>query len=562
MVPINIHTDDKAGVLSSLPLLLDTVRAAVRYLEQFIVFKGEMDILVSVETTATGRFGGNGDITFKGKVSGIDLWEASFLSESRQGVDPNPSKADIQILIDPSTSYLEGLWWDPLILTRLDGRPPSNKTDAFSVVVHEILHGLGVSGWRDLETGALPGNYMSAWDSLVQVKGNKAFFVGTATTSLVGSPVEVHLGGSQGAFHLGAGPAEANSDQPWLERSILNGYYFYLGERYTLGRLDLSMLEDLGWTLKESDLVDVVNRWDARPSALYLVGYDKAESLTGGDLDDRIEGRGGNDTLIGGKGNDSLVGGKENDSLVGGSGTDLASYSNKASSYSLKFNLAANTVTLTDKTASRDGIDTLTSIERLQFSDKTVYLDTKDHGSFADLPSSMYQFFILAFGAAPGVEYLQQCADAYRGGASVKVITNVFTTKSQFTDTYPTTLSNRDLATKLIANVVGNSASAASKAQAISDITGAMDAGLSVGNMIFTVFSNLAAKPLTGDEWSGTARLFQNQIAVAKFYTETMNQATTDLPTLRAAISAVTTSSDVSADAAVVTLIGQGLLGG
>ena len=299
------------------------------------------------------------------------------------------------------------------------------------------------------------------------------------------------------------------------------------------------------------------------------VGTTKASYITSpgqitvnfGSVIENLVGSGFADRLFGNEVANSFTGGAGDDAIDGGAGTDASLYSGKASGYSLKFNLAANALTLSDKTANRDGVDTLTSIERLQFTDKTVYLDTKDHAGFADLPSTMYQFFILAFGAAPGVEYLQQCADAYRSGASVKVITNVFTSKSQFTDIYPTSLSNRDMATKLVTNVVGTSATQTARDEAIRDITGALDNGLSRGDMIYTVFSNLAG--LKGDaKWGGTAQLFFNQIAVAKYYTETMNQSTTDRATLAAAISAVTASSDVSTDAAVVTLIGLGLLGG
>jgi hypothetical protein len=273
-------------------------------------------------------------------------------------------------------------------------------------------------------------------------------------------------------------------------------------------------------------------------------------------------GSAGVDTILGGAGNDTLSGGGGNDLIDGGLGVDTALYGAPASSYVLGFDPPSGTIQVRDSGVARDGADNLRNVEKLSFSDRVVNVESRAHSGFNDIPATMYQFFILAFDAAPGVEYLQQCADAFRGGADVRRITNVFTSKSQFTDVYPTSLSNRALAEKLIENVVGNSAAAATKAQAVNDITLAMDNGLSVGNMIFTVFSNLAAKPLQGDEWSGTARLFQNQIAVAKYYTEVMNQSTTDLATLRAAISAVTADSSVSSEAAIVTLIGQGLLGG
>jgi hypothetical protein len=49
---------------------------------------------------------------------------------------------------------------------------------------------------------------------------------------------------------------------------------------------------------------------------------------------------------------------------------------------------------------------------------------------------------------------------------------------------------------------------------------------------------------------------------VAKYYTEVLNQSTTDRATLASAIAMVKADSDVSTEAAIVTLIGQGLLGG
>jgi hypothetical protein len=97
---------------------------------------------------------------------------------------------------------------------------------------------------------------------------------------------------------------------------------------------------------------------------------------------------------------------------------------------------------------------------------------------------SLYQFFAVAFGAAPGGIYMDQLSEAYNAGLSVKTIVNIFTTKSQFTGTYPTSLSNAQLAQKLITNIVKNSATTQNKNAAIKDITDALNYGLSVGDVI------------------------------------------------------------------------------
>lgn len=335
-------------------------------------------------------------------------------------------------------------------------------------------------------------------------------------------------------------------------------------------RLKLSNIELLVFNYGR-DTVDLRTAFAATDQAKLITGTDSADTITGTDAadsitglagDDSISGAGGADTLLGGAGADILVGQAGNDVLNGGAGIDTARFSGTSAEYTLGFDRVNRQITITDTRAGRDGIDRLLDVETLQFTNKSVGVASQEHSSFADLPPELYQFFIVAFDAAPGVEYMGQIAEAYRNGASVRQIVDAFVSKSQFTDVYPTSLSNRQLAEKLVTNIVGNSASDTSKGRAVSDIVDAMANGLTVGGVVFAVFGNLAKKPLQGDEWSGTARQFLNQIAVAQYYTETMSQSTTDLATLRAAVNAVTHLTPVTSDAEIVALIGQGLFGG
>lgn len=397
MANITITKNDPGGLLAGVPLLDATIRAAVAYLEQYVVFKGTLDIDVQVVTTDTGRFAGTGDSALRGKdAQGLDLWEASLLAESRAGVDPRPATADLTIYIDPQSSYLARLWWDPAIASSLAANPPNDRTDAFSVVLHELLHGMGVVGWRDIESGQLPTSYLSVWDSLLRIAGSRASFDGQAVQALLGEPVEVRLGGSQGAYHLGNAPTDPRSalsgtTMPWLEASNLNGWYFYDGERYTLGRLELAILQDLGWTMKTTTLADVVNRWDDRVGSRYMVGWETDEQLTGDVLDDRIEGRGGRDLLVGldgkdhldgGAGNDELRGGGGRDYLVGGAGDDsvdggadldVAAYSLARASYAVA--RSANGAITVTALGGSEGRDALAGVERLWFADQGLAFD-------------------------------------------------------------------------------------------------------------------------------------------------------------------------------------------
>ena len=268
------------------------------------------------------------------------------------------------------------------------------------------------------------------------------------------------------------------------------------------------------------------------------------------------------DSVIAGKqqattDNNFLEGGPGNDTLIGGDGTDTAVFSGLSRSYQLVF--ANGSWTVQDKTGT-DGTDTLTNIHRLQFTDKTVITDSKAPGSYIDLPESLWHFCIVAFSAAPGVEYMNQMADAYRSGLSVQTIVDIFTSKNQFTDVYPTNLSHVDLASALVKNVVKGSASAVVKQGAIDDIVAALDIGWTVGKMIYTVFGNLASKPLDDPTWGNTAHQFQNEMAIAKYYTNIMDQSTTDLSTLRQVLAPVDQNTDVSTPEHIATLVGVALL--
>jgi len=303
---------------------------------------------------------------------------------------------------------------------------------------------------------------------------------------------------------------------------------------------------------------DFSNSWTDRDRVAIALGVT-IENAIGGDSQDTLIGNGVANQLTAGLGDDNLEGGGGDDTLNGGAGNDTARWDKAATNYTLSF--SGDNLMVADKTAA-DGTDTLLGVERLQFADKTVHVDAASHGSYADLPVELYHFFIVAFNGAPGVTYMDQLAEAYRYGLSVPQIVEIFTTKHQFTDVYPTSLSHHDLAVELTNQIIKNSATSDAKAEAANDIQAALDIGWSVGQVIYTVFGNLAHMPLDDAKWGGTTRQFNNEIAVAKVYTEVLNQSTTELDTLRDVLAPVDAFTDVSSQSEIVTLIGQALLQG
>ncbi len=87
----------------------------------------------------------------------------------------------------------------------------------------------------------------------------------------------------------------------------------------------------------------------------------------------------GDDTLVGNGANNILRGNGGNDTLDGGGGIDTAIYTGPRAGYTLA--VAASTK-VTDK-AGFEGVDTLTTIERLQFSDAKVAIDLMPGGDAA-----------------------------------------------------------------------------------------------------------------------------------------------------------------------------------
>jgi hypothetical protein len=87
-------------------------------------------------------------------------------------------------------------------------------------------------------------------------------------------------------------------------------------------------------------------------------------------LGSTLNGGSNNDSITGGDGKDTITGRGGNDTINGGLGVNTAVYSGKFSDYVIKA-ASGGTYTISDSVSGRDGTDTLTNIQNLQFSDTT-----------------------------------------------------------------------------------------------------------------------------------------------------------------------------------------------
>lgn len=106
-------------------------------------------------------------------------------------------------------------------------------------------------------------------------------------------------------------------------------------------------------------------------SSIAIVGTAHADRLTGDSLANSISALEGNDWLTGGLGNDTID---------GGAGIDTAQFSGARSGYTISI---AAAVAVVDKTAARDGSDTLVNVERLAFLDVSLALDLGGNAGIA-----------------------------------------------------------------------------------------------------------------------------------------------------------------------------------
>jgi len=163
-----------------------------------------------------------------------------------------------------------------------------------------------------------------------------------------------------------------------------------------------------------------------------------------------------NDLITGSALANMITGSGGNDSIDGGAGLDTAVYSGTASNYSIK--LSSSNSTITDKTANRDGTDTLSNIERLKF----LVADpiTGANGVALDISKdqtagSGYMLYKAAFNRTPDAGGLGFWMSKMDGGMDYNSVAQNFVNSTEFKTAFggsnPTV---NTLVTKLYNNVL------------------------------------------------------------------------------------------------------------
>ncbi len=443
----------------------------------------QVSILSSFSSSSTLAQGGSDHLDLEGVVNGIELYQQSTKTVITTGIHSRGTPPDA--FIDVSPSSINNMFLDPNPTARTSPIP-FGAPDAISVFTHEIGHALGFNGWRSGTTGALSTfdtarrlPYQSDFDSYVTFVGGNLYFNGPKAMAVYGGPVPVEYGDYG---HIGNRSPRPGSN---LTTDLMYGTALN-GTREYISALDIAILQDTGLPL--SSLGDfVIHNFGADTTVSAVAGYTSVNyslaatkitaNLTTGIGTDGVGGTAqlvGVNNVTGSNFGDALVGnaqantfddGAGTNTIDGGPGYDTLIFSGVRAAYTIA-NAAPNII-VTDSASQRDGINTVTNVEYLQFADKTVFVESTENANVGRLYSA-------ALGRAPdrgGLAYwetqyatvstaakaqgvyvsLAQTSGGFNGNQSIAA---GFTTSAEFQQKYGP-LDDTGFVTQMYANVLG-----------------------------------------------------------------------------------------------------------
>lgn len=324
---------------------------AVANIRRYVEWQGTVDFVVKVLphhdltwSTANGLLPAFAQISWNGRS-----WNNQTLEEIKTGIDQNPEHPDAGCYIylgadGAIRNYGVPVWFDPNPSFDTNPNLPTGFHDFIGIFTHEVFHCFGFYGST------------SQWKNLVTKIGDDYFFNGPETINLIGSPLILADPYSEENFPDHYGNTKSSSNN--INRGLMFQWGNYETNRLDIGRIDLAVLHDLGVKIRTYDNLALTELDDKQPN---VYGTTSAESIFG---DFR------NNILVGTNGEDAFEGGSGNDSIDGGAGNDTAKYIGDFNQYG--FTEKEGGYVIADSISNRDGVDTLSNIEFVKFSDKTV----------------------------------------------------------------------------------------------------------------------------------------------------------------------------------------------
>ena len=290
---------------------------------------------------------------------------------------PGPSGG----VADTSYNSTSGDVWLNLDSINPSGITPSSYS--FFAIMHEIGHALGLSH---------PGDYNASPSGNITYSNSAQFIQDSQMYSVMSYFGGTENGQNPGDFAIAYTPMMADI----YEIQMLYGANLLTRTSDTIyGFLNNTGSDIYSFNNSNTPLFCI---WDGGGiDTLNCSGFNQNQNIDLGDgsfsnigggtsnvsialgamIEDAVGGS-GQDTITGNNLNNTLMGSAGNDTLIGGFGNDTALYSGNFNEYVV--NASGNSFIIQDsRSGSPDGIDTLTSIENIQFLDQTYNLIPSDN---------------------------------------------------------------------------------------------------------------------------------------------------------------------------------------
>ncbi|MEH6460320.1 hypothetical protein [Chitinimonas sp. JJ19] len=302
------NTFAQRGWMDSSSLFQRNFRAAGVLLGAAIA--SDQTIKVEVRADAnTARFGGGLNFGLdRGLQQGLHVLEPGALTRVLGGVRTNTP----DIVVTVNAAFSDQWYWPDTQPETRSGVVPQGKTDLISIVMHELVHGLGVSARRSFDTATLGQYYDNVripYDLLTRFAGNgqpsengiynQLEFFGPETVLTNGGPLKLtYLPPGSREFSQNFSHIGDCSDALPYRTTLMNGCSVPVdGSRLKLTPYDLGLIADMGYPVRsvffaDSGILSTAVRLDgvmygARLQRVDTQGYEF--DLIGTSLSNRAE---------------------------------------------------------------------------------------------------------------------------------------------------------------------------------------------------------------------------------------------------------------------------------
>jgi len=319
-----------------------------------------------------------------------------------------------------------------------------------TVLYHEIIHALGLEHPNDNKNIVFQEDKNNREHSVMagefSVEGLPDYYFNGTNYTVASTPMVYdiaplqHLYGANTLYNMGDTIHVFDPETPFIQT-----LWDASGED-TLDFSNFSKNNDINLNGGTNSTVDGNSSWSHK-NILGLAYGIEIENAYGGSGSDTLTGNSFGNILKGNAGNDTIFADGGSDTIEGGTGLDTIKYTLAQANYTLVRGESSSTI----QELSTSTYDSLSTVERIVFSDKAVALDI---GS-GEVGGSCYRIYKAAFNRTPDDGGLGYWIGQMDLGKTLVEVSAGFINSDEFRASYGTSPSNGEFLTKVYNNVLG-----------------------------------------------------------------------------------------------------------